>query len=134
MRHAGALALRVAGVPGSGGIGRGAGVIDAGATPVVPGLVLDAELGRGMFGRGWRAVALGTGEPVAVRVARPAGGAEAVAREGALLRRLRHENVARLRSVVDLAGGGAASPGSAAAARALVVDLVPGGSVAALVA
>ena len=106
-------------------------MIDAGATRVVPGLVLDAELGRGTFGRVWRAVDLGTGEPVAVRVGRPAGGADAVAREGALLRRLRHENVAALRSVVDLAGpsGGPGEP-----ARAVVVDLVPGGSLAGLVA
>jgi hypothetical protein len=109
-------------------------VIDAGATPVVPGLVLDAELGRGTFGGVWRAVELGTGEPVAVRVGRPAAGAEAVAREGALMRRLRHENVAGLRSVVDLAGTGAPQPRPAAPARALVVDLVPGGSLAALVA
>src|SRR4051812_29202442 len=105
MRHADARALRWRGAASGGGTG----VIDAGATPVVPGLVLDAELGRGRFGRVWRAVDLGTGEPVAVRVGRPAGGAEAVAREGALLRRLRHENVAGLRSVVDLTEPGAPS-------------------------
>ncbi len=97
--------------------------VDAGATPGVPGLVLDRHLGSGTFGAVWRGVDLGTGEPVAVRIGRPAGGAEAVAREGALLRRLRHENVVRLRSVVDLGDD----------VRALVVDLVPGGSLAALV-
>jgi hypothetical protein len=108
-------------------------VIDAGTTPVVPGLVLDVELGRGRFGPVWRAVDLGTGEPVAVRVGRPAGGVEAVAREGALLRRLHHENVAGLRSVVDLPGS-ASHPGAGVPARAVVVDLVPGGSLAALLA
>ncbi len=125
MRHAGPRRQEGWRAPPSAGPprGTGTGVIDAGATPTVPGLVLDAELGVGTFGVVWRAVDLGTGEPVAVRLGTAAGGAEAVAREGALLRRLRHENLVGLRSVVDLPDG----------VRALVLDLAPAGSLADLV-
>jgi eukaryotic-like serine/threonine-protein kinase len=61
---------------------------------------------------------------VAVRVGPAAGGdPESAARESALLRRLEHENVVRLRAVLDLADGD----------RAVVTDLAAGGSLAALV-
>jgi hypothetical protein len=97
---------------------------DVSAPPAVPGLVVDRGLGAGEFGPVWRGLDLGTREPVAVRVGVAAGGdPEAAVREGSLLRRLEHENVVRLRAVIDLAGGG----------RAVVTDLAAGGSLAALV-
>src|SRR3954454_21967311 len=99
-------------------------MIDAGAPPAVPGLVLDRLIGVGEHGEVWRALDLGAVRTVAVHVGRPAGGAGAAAREAALLRRIDHENVVRLRSVLDLPDG----------RRAVVLDLVPGGDLAALVA
>jgi len=97
---------------------------DVSAPPAVPGVVLDRALGAGEYGRLWRGLDLGSGEPVAVRVGVTAGGdPESAAREGALLRRLEHENVVRLRAVLDLAGGG----------RAVVTDLAAGAGLAALV-
>ncbi len=98
-------------------------MIDAGAPPAVPGLVLDRLIGVGEHGEVWRALDLGAVRTVAVHVGRPAGGAGAAAREAALLRRVDHENVVLLHSVLDLPDG----------RRAVVLDLVPGGDLATLV-
>jgi hypothetical protein len=98
-------------------------MIDAGAPPAVPGLVLDRLIGAGEHGEVWRALDLGAVRTVAVHVGRPAGGAGAAAREAALLRRVDHENVVLLHSVLDLPDG----------RRAVVLDLVPGGDLATLV-
>src|SRR5690349_4551912 len=99
-------------------------MITAGAPPAVPGLLLDRRLVAGRYGEVWRALDLGAVRTVAVQLGRPAGAAGAAAREAALLRRIEHENVARLRSVLDLPDG----------RRAVVLDLVPGVDLAALVA
>jgi serine/threonine protein kinase len=97
-------------------------VIKTGETPTVPGLVLDRRLAVGAFGDVWHALDPDSDAAVAVRVGLPASGRGA-AREAALLRRIEHENVVRLRSFVDLPDG----------RRAVVLDLAPGGSLAALV-
>ncbi len=93
------------------------------ATPTVPGLVLDRRLGSGDHGDVWRALDLGAVGAVAVLVGRPATSAGAAAREAALLRRIDHANVLRLRSVLDLAEG----------RRALVMDLAEAGDLPQLV-
>jgi hypothetical protein len=98
-------------------------MIDAGAPPAVPGLVLDRLIGVGEHGEVWRALDLGAVRTVAVHVGRPDGGAGAAAREAALLRRVDHENVVLLHSVLDLPDG----------RRAVVLELVPGGDLATLV-
>jgi eukaryotic-like serine/threonine-protein kinase len=98
-------------------------MIEAGAPPAVPGLVLERRLGVGGHGEVWRALDLGGGGAVAVQIGAPAGRAGTVAREAARLRRIDHGNVARLRSVIDLPPG----------RRAVVLDLVPGGDLATLV-
>ena len=108
--------------------------------PRVPGLVLLRRLGRGGHGEVWVAAELTSGERVAVKVDRassvgrsggdrPAasGGDDATSRldrEIAVLRRIDHPHVVRLRRVIDLPDGG----------RALVTDLAAGGSLADLVA
>jgi serine/threonine protein kinase len=104
-------------------------MIGAGAPPVVPGLVLARRLGTGEHGEVWRAVDLlqcdeRAARAVLVQIGRPAGSPGAAAREAALLRRVDHENLARLRSVLDLPDG----------RRAVVLDLEPRDDLAALVA
>lgn len=91
--------------------------------PLVPGLVLGALLGRGGHGSVWRARDAVTGEVVAVKVGRRPDDAH-VAREAALLARVDHPHVVRLRNVVECPDG----------TRALVLDLAGGGSLRALVA
>ena len=58
-----------------------------------------------------------------MRIGTPGPDPESAAREAALVRRLDHENVVRLRSMVDLQDG----------SRAVISDLAAGGSLAALV-
>lgn len=88
-----------------------------GAPPQVPGLLLARRLGAGGYGEVWRALELDRVGAVAVLVGAPSGNEAAVARESALLRRLDHENVIRLRAVIDLSDG----------RRAVVTDLAEGG-------
>jgi serine/threonine protein kinase len=97
-------------------------MIGAGTTPRVPGLLLDRRLAVGAFGEVWRAFDPGSDRGVAVQVGRPASGRGA-AREAALLRRIEHGHVVRLRSFVDLPDG----------RRAIVLDLAPGGTLTSLV-
>ncbi|NYJ07612.1 serine/threonine-protein kinase [Petropleomorpha daqingensis] len=97
------------------------------APPVVPGYTLQELLGRGGSGEVWRAVPRGGGAPVAVKVL-VAGDPERQAREAALLGELDHPHLVRLRDVVH-------QPRRGGEARvALVLDLLPGGSLAALLA
>jgi serine/threonine protein kinase len=97
-------------------------VIKVGTTPTVPGLVLDRRLAVGAFGEVWHALDPAVQGAVAVRIGAPASGRGA-AREAALLRRIQHENIVRLRSFVDLPDG----------RRAVVHDLAPGGNLTTLV-
>ena len=108
--------------PGTAGVHEA--MIGTGVPPAVPGLVLDRRLGSGEHGEVWRALDLGAVRTVAVQIGRPAAGAGAAAREAAQLRRIDHENVAHLRAVLDLPDG----------RRAVVLDLVPAGDLAGLVA
>ena len=95
--------------------------------PVVPGYTLEALLGRGGSGEVWRAVPRRGGAPVAVKVL-VAGNPERQAREAALLGELDHPHLVRLVEVVH-------QPRRGGAARvALVLDLLDGGSLAALLA
>ena len=95
--------------------------------PVVPGYVLEELLGRGGSGEVWRARPRAGGDPVAVKVL-VAGDAERQAREAALLGELDHPHLVRLREVVH-------QPRRGEAPRvALVLDLLAGGSLAALLA
>jgi hypothetical protein len=97
------------------------------APPVVPGYTLQQLLGRGGSGEVWRAVPRGGGAPVAVKVL-VSGDPERQAREAALLGELDHPHLVRLRDVVH-------QPRRGGEARvALVLDLLPGGSLAALLA
>jgi hypothetical protein len=91
--------------------------------PLVPGLVLERLLGRGAHGHVWAARDAATGDRVAVKVGRRPDDPTS-AREPALLARLEHQHVVRLRNVVDCPDG----------TRALVLDLAEGGSLAGLVA
>jgi hypothetical protein len=95
------------------------------AVPVVPGYVLEELLGRGGSGQVWRARPRGGGLPVAVKVL-VRGDPERQEREAALLGELDHPHLVRLHQVVrhELRGG--------AAEVALVLDLLAGGSLAAL--
>ena len=97
----------------------------AASPPVVPGYTLEALLGRGGSGEVWRAVPRRGGPPVAVKVL-VAGDPERQAREAALLGELDHPHLVRLIEVVH-------QPRRGGAARvALVLELLAGGSLAAL--
>jgi hypothetical protein len=97
------------------------------AAPVVPGYVLEELLGRGGSGQVWRARPRGGGTPVAVKVL-VRGDPERQEREAALLGELDHPHLVRLHEVVrhEVRGG--------PAEVALVLDLLAGGSLAALLA
>src|SRR4051812_25192803 len=97
------------------------------AAPIVPGYTLQELLGRGGSGEVWRAVPRSGGAPVAVKVL-VAGDPERQAREAALLAELDHPHLVRLHDVVH-------QPRKGSQARvALVLDLLAGGSLAALLA
>jgi len=93
--------------------------------PIVPGYRLEQLLGRGGSGEVWRAVSRSGGDPVAVKVL-AAGDPERQAREAALLGELDHPHLVRLVEVVH-------QPRRGGQPRvALVLDLLAGGSLAAL--
>ncbi|MCU1617469.1 MAG: serine/threonine protein kinase [Frankiales bacterium] len=95
--------------------------------PVVPGYTLEALIGRGGSGEVWRAVPRAGGPDVAVKVL-VAGDPERQAREAALLGELDHPHLVRLHEVVH-------QPRRGGVPRvALVLDLLAGGSLAALLA
>ncbi|WNV77265.1 serine/threonine-protein kinase [Geodermatophilus sp. DSM 44513] len=95
--------------------------------PVVPGYRLEELLGRGGSGEVWRAVPRSGGPAVAVKLL-AAGDAERQAREAALLGELDHPHLVRLHEVVH-------EPRRGGQPRvALVLDLLTGGSLAALLA
>jgi len=95
--------------------------------PVVPGYNLEGRLGRGGSGEVWRAVPRRGGPPVAVKVL-VAGDPERQAREAALLGSLDHPHLVRLLEVVH-------QPQRGGAPRvALILELLAGGSLAALLA
>ncbi|MCW2698642.1 MAG: Serine/threonine protein kinase [Blastococcus sp.] len=97
------------------------------AIPVVPGYTLEALIGRGGSGEVWRAVPRRGGPPVAVKVL-VAGDPARQAREAALLGGLDHPHLVRLLEVVH-------QPRRGGAVRvALVLELLAGGSLAALLA
>ena len=98
-----------------------------GQPPIVPGYLLQEPLGRGGSGEVWRAVPRGGGTAVAVKVL-VAGDPERQAREAVLLGELDHPHLVRLHEVVHQPRRGGASR------VALVLDLLPGGSLAALLA
>ncbi|TFV58530.1 serine/threonine protein kinase [Geodermatophilus sp. DF01-2] len=95
--------------------------------PVVPGYRLEELLGRGGSGEVWRAVPRSGGPPVAVKLL-VVGDPERQAREAALLGELDHPHLVRLHEVVH-------EPRRGGQPRvALVLDLLAGGSLAALLA
>ena len=94
---------------------------------MVPGYTLEALLGRGGSGEVWRAVPRRGGAPVAIKVL-VAGDPERQSREAALLGSLDHPHLVRLIEVVH-------QPQRGSEARvALVLELLEGGSLAALLA
>ncbi|WP_276508449.1 serine/threonine-protein kinase [Modestobacter muralis] len=97
------------------------------AAPVVPGLVLEELLGRGGSGQVWRARPRSGGPAVAVKVL-VRGDPERQEREAVLLGELDHPHLVRLHEVVRREVRGAP------AQVALVLDLLEGGSLAALLA
>jgi hypothetical protein len=101
---------------------------DSGAPPpVVPGYTVEALLGRGGSGEVWRAVPRRGGAPVAVKVLVEGDPAQQ-AREAALLGELDHPHLVRLVEVVH-------QPRRGGVPRvALVLELLAGGSLAALLA
>ena len=117
---------RSAVVPGSAyGLPVMSAAAPAAEPPVVPGYTLEALLGRGGSGEVWRAVPRRGGAAVAVKVL-VAGDPERQAREAALLGELDHPHLVRLIEVVH-------QPRRGGAARvALVLELLAGGSLAAL--
>src|SRR3954447_22658006 len=95
--------------------------------PVVPGYTLQELLGRGGSGEVWSAVPRGGGAPVAVKVLLD-GDPERQAREAAMLAEFDHPHLVRLHEVVH-------QPRRGGTPRvALVLDLLAGGSLAALLA
>src|SRR5687768_14920959 len=97
------------------------------SAPVLPGYRLEELLGRGGSGEVWRAVPRSGGPAVAVKLL-VAGDAERQAREAALLGELDHPHLVRLHEVVH-------EPRRGGQPRvALVLDLLAGGSLAALLA
>ncbi len=97
------------------------------ALPVVPGYTLQEPLGRGGSGEVWRAVPRRGGPAVAIKVL-VEGEPQRQAREAALLGELDHPHLVRLVEVVH-------QPRRGGAPRvALVLDLLEGGSLAALLA
>src|SRR3954468_10434095 len=97
------------------------------AAPIFPGYTLQELLVRGGSGEVWRAVPRSGGAPVAVKVL-VAGDPERQARQAALLGALAPPHLTRRRAVVH-------QPRRGSPARvALVLDLLPGGSLAALLA
>src|SRR3954464_1332508 len=95
--------------------------------PVVPGYTLEALLGRGGSGEVWRAGPRRGGAPGAVKVL-VAGDPERQAKEAALLGALDHPHLVRLIEVVH-------QPRRGGIPRvALVLELLAGGSLAALLA
>jgi hypothetical protein len=97
------------------------------AVPVVPGYVLEELLGRGGSGQVWRARPRAGGSPVAVKVL-VRGDPARQEREAALLGELDHPHLVRLHEVVRH------EVRSGPAEVALVLDLLAGGSLAALLA
>ncbi|WP_369133150.1 protein kinase [Modestobacter sp. I12A-02662] len=95
--------------------------------PVVPGYVLEELLGRGGSGQVWRARPRGGGPPVAVKVLLR-GDPERQEREARLLAELDHPHLVRLHHVVRR------EVRTGPAEVALVLDLLDGGSLAALLA
>ena len=97
------------------------------AAPVVPGYVLEELLGRGGSGQVWRARPRAGGAAVAVKVL-VRGDPARQEQEAALLGELDHPHLVRLHEVVrhEVRGG--------TAEVALVLDLLAGGSLAALLA
>ncbi|WP_158220353.1 serine/threonine-protein kinase [Kineosporia sp. A_224] len=101
----------------------GASSVPSSVPPLVPGLVLGRLLGRGAHGTVWEARDPVTGDRVAVKVGRRPDDARTT-REAALLARVDHPHVVRLRNLVECPDG----------TRALVLELAGGGSLAGLVA
>jgi len=97
------------------------------AAPVVPGYVLEELLGRGGSGQVWRARPRSGGEPVAIKVL-VRGDPERQEREAVLLGELDHPHLVRLREVVRR------EVRDRPAQVSLVLDLLAGGSLAALLA
>ncbi|SCX49721.1 Serine/threonine protein kinase [Klenkia marina] len=94
--------------------------------PVVPGYVLEELLGRGGTGEVWRARPRGSGPPVAIKVL-VHGDPDRQVREAAMLAELDHPHLVRLHEVVRRR-----TPDGVQVA--LVLDLLAGGSLAALLA
>lgn len=91
---------------------------------VLPGYRVTDRAGAGAAGQVWRAVEEATGHPVAIKVLRPGQATDDVQREAAVLTKLRHPHVVRLRRSLTTGDG----------RLALVLDEVAGPSLAALVA
>src|SRR4051794_7990812 len=97
------------------------------ASAAVPGYVLEELLGRGGSGQVWRARPRGGGPPVAIKLL-VRGDPERQEREALLLGELDHPHLVRLHEVVRH------QPRGGPAEVTLVLDLLAGGSLAALLA